>query len=344
MKIQEKDHGVMSGSSQDDDDEKEEVERKIWALQRIVPGGESLEVDKLFEETAGYILALQCQIKTMRVFASFLEGMEKEKSKLGADEETIANGIEGENDDQTGESFYDVDERENEAKLKQKIEVLEKEKFLLANENGKIKNQMRQLTVEIDSLRSGELELKLRLEAVGKEMEQSDESKRALDSIANRAVQLETEVSRLQHDLITSMSEGEEANAAISELKSILGEKEVKLEELKQEKVETEKKVRELERKIAVLEVKEIEERSRRVRIEEEMREKLAEKEKETFQYKNKFLELENEVAKKEGWEDKLKVSEEKVRDMEEKMAKLQKDAEEARKVVGGLKKRTVDA
>ncbi|KAJ9147178.1 hypothetical protein P3X46_029368 [Hevea brasiliensis] len=83
MKIQEKDHGVMSGSSQDDDDEKEEVERKIWALQRIVPGGESLEVDKLFEETAGYILALQCQIKTMRVFASFLEGMEKEKSKLG---------------------------------------------------------------------------------------------------------------------------------------------------------------------------------------------------------------------------------------------------------------------
>ncbi|KAJ9147179.1 hypothetical protein P3X46_029369 [Hevea brasiliensis] len=261
-----------------------------------------------------------------------------------ADEETIANGIEGENDDQTGESFYDVDERENEAKLKQKIEVLEKEKFLLANENGKIKNQMRQLTVEIDSLRSGELELKLRLEAVGKEMEQSDESKRALDSIANRAVQLETEVSRLQHDLITSMSEGEEANAAISELKSILGEKEVKLEELKQEKVETEKKVREFERKIAVLEVKEIEERSRRVRIEEEMREKLAEKEKETFQYKNKFLELENEVAKKEGWEDKLKVSEEKVRDMEEKMAKLQKDAEEARKVVGGLKKRTVDA
>ncbi|KAF2290610.1 hypothetical protein GH714_014691 [Hevea brasiliensis] len=219
-----------------------------------------------------------------------------------ADEETIANGIEGENDDQTGESFYDVDERENEAKLKQKIEVLEKEKFLLANENGKIKNQMRQLTVEIDSLRSGELELKLRLEAVGKEMEQSDESKRALDSIANRAVQLETEVSRLQHDLITSMSEGEEANAAISELKSILGEKEVKLEELKQEKVETEKK------------------------------------------YKNKFLELENEVAKKEGWEDKLKASEEKVRDMEEKMAKLQKDAEEARKVVGGLKKRTVDA
>lgn len=83
MKIQEKDHGVMSGNSQDDDEEKEEVERKIVALQRIVPGGESLEVDKLFEETAGYILALQCQIKAMRTFASFLEGMEKEKSKFG---------------------------------------------------------------------------------------------------------------------------------------------------------------------------------------------------------------------------------------------------------------------
>ncbi|KAJ0110409.1 hypothetical protein Patl1_01467 [Pistacia atlantica] len=69
---------------EEDDDEKGEVEKKIVALQRIVPGGESLGVDKLFEETAEYILALQCQIKAMKALASFIQGLEKEKRKFGA--------------------------------------------------------------------------------------------------------------------------------------------------------------------------------------------------------------------------------------------------------------------
>lgn len=65
-------------------DDREEVERKIEALQRIVPGGESLGVDKLFEETAGYIMTLQVQLKAMKALASFFEGLEKEKKKFGA--------------------------------------------------------------------------------------------------------------------------------------------------------------------------------------------------------------------------------------------------------------------
>ena len=65
------------GDDDNDDDEKTEVKRKIVALQRIVPGGEALGVDKLFEETAGYILALQCQIKAMRVLTSIIKGLEK---------------------------------------------------------------------------------------------------------------------------------------------------------------------------------------------------------------------------------------------------------------------------
>ncbi|KAJ4830001.1 hypothetical protein Tsubulata_035509 [Turnera subulata] len=68
---------------EDDVGKKAEVERKIVALQRIVPGGEALGVDRLFEETADYILALQCQIKAMRLLAAFLQGLEKEKSKFG---------------------------------------------------------------------------------------------------------------------------------------------------------------------------------------------------------------------------------------------------------------------
>ncbi|XP_016457866.2 uncharacterized protein LOC107781644 isoform X1 [Nicotiana tabacum] len=72
-----------AGKNQEEGDDKAEVEEKILALQKIVPGGESLGVDMLFEETAGYILALQCQIKTLKVLASFVEGSEKERMKLG---------------------------------------------------------------------------------------------------------------------------------------------------------------------------------------------------------------------------------------------------------------------
>ncbi|MCD7471393.1 hypothetical protein HAX54_011802 [Datura stramonium] len=67
----------------EEDDDKAEVEEKILALQKIVPGGESLGVDVLFEETAGYILQLQCQVKALKVLATFVEGTEKERMKLG---------------------------------------------------------------------------------------------------------------------------------------------------------------------------------------------------------------------------------------------------------------------
>ncbi|KAL4622271.1 hypothetical protein ACB092_06G285400 [Castanea dentata] len=99
MKSQDKEHldravgvGVGGGGGggdevivceDDDDDEKAEVERKIEALQRIVPGGESLGVDNLFEETAGYIMALQYQVKALRALSTFFERLDKEKTKLG---------------------------------------------------------------------------------------------------------------------------------------------------------------------------------------------------------------------------------------------------------------------
>lgn len=60
-----------------------EVETKIAALQRIVPGGDDVGVDKLFEHTAEYILVLQCQVKAMRALTGSLEGLERNKRKLG---------------------------------------------------------------------------------------------------------------------------------------------------------------------------------------------------------------------------------------------------------------------
>ncbi|KAG9447495.1 hypothetical protein H6P81_013623 [Aristolochia fimbriata] len=73
--------GVMfDGES---DDERAEVERKIAALQRIVPGGESLEVDRLFEETADYILALEGKVIAMKLLANLFQGLQKEETKVG---------------------------------------------------------------------------------------------------------------------------------------------------------------------------------------------------------------------------------------------------------------------
>lgn len=76
--------GVEKGEEDDQEEEdREEVEMKIHALQRIVPGGEELGVDKLFDETAGYIMALQHQVKALRALTGFFEKLEKEKTRFG---------------------------------------------------------------------------------------------------------------------------------------------------------------------------------------------------------------------------------------------------------------------
>lgn len=72
-----------TGVEDDDEEEEEGVEEKIEALQTIVPGGTALGVDALFEETASYILALQCQINAIKVLTTFLERCEKDDMKFG---------------------------------------------------------------------------------------------------------------------------------------------------------------------------------------------------------------------------------------------------------------------
>ncbi|XP_010517832.1 PREDICTED: transcription factor PAR1-like isoform X3 [Camelina sativa] len=66
-----------------EEEEEDEVKEKIEALQRIIPGGTALGVDALFEETAGYIMSLQCQIKTIKVLTSFLQRLDQEDMKFG---------------------------------------------------------------------------------------------------------------------------------------------------------------------------------------------------------------------------------------------------------------------
>ncbi|KAH7686019.1 Myc-type basic helix-loop-helix (bHLH) domain-containing protein [Dioscorea alata] len=78
-------NGNDSNYDDDDDDDDgvvEEIERRIRALKRLIPGGEGLGMEKLFEETAHYIEALEGQVTTMRTLATFLDGLHKERRLL----------------------------------------------------------------------------------------------------------------------------------------------------------------------------------------------------------------------------------------------------------------------
>ncbi|KAM5580025.1 peroxisomal and mitochondrial division factor 2-like [Rosa sericea] len=256
-----------------------------------------------------------------------------------------------------GDDFYDADQT---ASLSRKVSSLEWEKGELEKENRETKEKIGQLTKEIETLKSGEREMKEKLREMELQVERNEEGKNMLETVANRAMELETEVGRLQQDLITAMSEGEEANTELAEMKRVVVEKgekidglEKELETLKKLKAESEKRVRELERNIGLLEVKEIEERSKRVRAEEEMRERLEAKDGEVSLFKKKIEELESVIGKngvelqkwmqgKSNVEVALRESEEKSKAMELKMGQLQKDVVEAGRVINELKEKTV--
>ncbi|KAL5793059.1 hypothetical protein ACOSP7_001653 [Xanthoceras sorbifolium] len=242
-------------------------------------------------------------------------------------ETTVVNGVPpAEDEEPAAESFYDLDQDSKVGDASRKLESLERE-------NKEMKERIRTLTIEVEG---------------------SEEDKGLFDSIAARAVELETEVSRLQHDLITAMSEGEEATHEVAELKKAIAEKGEKLDgverevdALKKEKAENEKKVRELERKAGLLEVREIEEKSKKLRVEEEMREKIDERDREIIGLKKKVDELESELDKlkfgKKSVEEALTQSDKKSKEMELLILQLQREVEEAQKVITGLKEKSLD-
>jgi len=72
---------LASGSSEGG--EEVEIERRVKALQRLVPGGEEMEMDALFEETADYIEALRGQVNFMRALAEYMDGVARERRMMG---------------------------------------------------------------------------------------------------------------------------------------------------------------------------------------------------------------------------------------------------------------------
>lgn len=63
----------------DSDDDSAEIERRVKALQRLVPGGENMGVEALFEVTADYIEELRAQVTMMRSLADFIDAVAREK-------------------------------------------------------------------------------------------------------------------------------------------------------------------------------------------------------------------------------------------------------------------------
>lgn len=277
-------------------------------------------------------------------------------------EDKILNGIMT-----PAEEFYDPDQDGSASEgnmselLKKKIEALHHEGEEKVAGNAERKEEIKKLMLEIDGLRSNEAEMKEKIRTLRGEVEQSLEAQKAVEVIASRAAELETEVARLQHDMISEMSAAEEARTDAAELRRVLKEKESRLENLereveglKQGKVDSDMKVRDLERKVGVLEKREIEEKSKKIRVEEEMRDKIDEKEKQIRGFTQKIEELEMIVVEKgselETWvkeklnlEEALRESEEKARNMESNIAQLRENAEEAEKVIRTLKEKAVE-
>lgn len=149
-----------------------------------------------------------------------------------------------------------------------KIASLERERDKLATENAKKSEDVKKLKAEIERW------------------------------CGDTAAEADTETARLRQ-------EAEEARAEVAELRKVLEERECKVEILeregrmsKQGNAESEMKVRDLERKVGVLEMKAVEERSKRVRVEEEMREKVDEKEREIEELDNVLIENQIELEK----------------------------------------------
>ena len=120
------------------------------------------------------------------------------------DKEIIINGVEL---DQMGESSYDLDQPGDsgnyDARVSElKIESLESKKLRMVKFNSESKERIKKLSLEIEELRNDKASKKEKLKEMEKEIEWFREVLNTLELVAKRAVELETEVSRMQHDFV----------------------------------------------------------------------------------------------------------------------------------------------
>ncbi|XP_073126260.1 peroxisomal and mitochondrial division factor 2 [Henckelia pumila] len=120
--------------------------------------------------------------------------------------------------------------------LNQKVDDLKQENNEIARENREYKQRIDLLKDSVNVLRDENVELK-------KKVDEAKSENKALGAVAARAAELEAEVARLQHDLVSTISDLQESTIELSDLKRDLTgvkdrekEKDVKLEALQKEK------------------------------------------------------------------------------------------------------------
>ena len=79
---------------------------------------------------------------------------------------------------------------------------MESKKLRMVKFNSKIKERIKKLSLEIEELRNDNALKKEKLKEMEKEIEWSEEELKTLELVAKREVELETEVSRMQHDFV----------------------------------------------------------------------------------------------------------------------------------------------
>lgn len=254
------------------------------------------------------------------------------------------------------------------SKLMQKIEALEQDKGELVHENDTVRERITRLEGEIEVLEREKSEL-------GKEIERSDTDKKSLEEAAARTDELDVEVWRLQHDLITAETDGIETNKQVSELKreveklkESVFEKSEKLEVLEKERALLLKKLNDVENELR--EGKEVgEERVNEFKKkledmdgrESDLIAEIGERDSEICELKKNVVSLKQVIVRNGVDMEKLKTerdelqgakiqlevvlekSEGRVKEMEEKLGHLGKELEVAERVISGLKEKTLD-
>lgn len=174
------------------------------------------------------------------------------------------------------------------AELADGMSSLEKEKNQVVLENKTLNDRIRKTKESFESLSAENKGLKGEVEKLGAE-------NRGLQAVAARAAELEGETSRMQHDLITALSDLQEANGEIAGLKS-------KLESLEGGEMEKSTKLEAVvsERDLLLSKVANLEA-------------KVGEEETEIRVLEGRIDELKVDARVREGFEKKL-------RDMEEKL------------------------
>lgn len=264
-------------------------------------------------------------------------------------DEVVVNGGGADADVEIASKEYDSDGNMNQTieKLMQKLEILEQQKKQLVDDTNSAAEKIKQLEDAILS---------------------SESDKRALSSIAARAAELETEVSRLQHDLISSMSEGQESNAELAELKRVVeelkkseSEKTEKIDVIEKERnlllerlnevsdrlKDSENQIRELEKKIEGFEMKESDQKIEKLKVEEDAIAKIREKDEQIQNLNRTIVELQSEVAKNRADFEKSKKEKDELdigkNELESRISELEKELESYKKMNSVLKEKAVE-